>query len=85
MDAKVTLSFDKTVIEKAKDFAAANGISLSRLTEFIYREMTAKRYDRLDELPISDWINMVSEGETEYHIAKSRKDLRDEFFDSRKK
>lgn len=85
MDAKVTLSFDKAVIKKAKDFAATHGISLSRLTEFIFREMTAKRYDRLDELPIADWINTISEGETEYHISKPRKDLRDEFFESRKK
>jgi hypothetical protein len=35
MDAKLTLHFDREVIVKAKAFAAANNISLSRLTEFI--------------------------------------------------
>ena len=37
MDAKVTLHFDKDAIEKAKEFAAANNISLSRLTELLYQ------------------------------------------------
>ena len=35
MDSKITLSFDQQVIEQAKEFAAANNISLSRLTEFL--------------------------------------------------
>jgi hypothetical protein len=33
MDAKLTLHFNQDVIEKAKAFAAANNISLSRLAE----------------------------------------------------
>jgi hypothetical protein len=35
MDAKITLSFDETVIKKAKRYAENNNISLSRLTEFL--------------------------------------------------
>jgi hypothetical protein len=34
MNAKLTLHFNQEVIEKAKAFAAAQNISLSRLTEF---------------------------------------------------
>lgn len=37
MDAKLTLNFDSAVIEKAKAFADARGINLSRLTEYLYR------------------------------------------------
>lgn len=39
MEAKIKLSFDQNVIEKAKDFAATLGISLSRLTEFLYEKL----------------------------------------------
>jgi hypothetical protein len=40
MDAKVTLSFDEEVIVLAKEFAAKNNISLSRLTEFLLKKAT---------------------------------------------
>lgn len=85
MDAKVTLSFDKTVIENAKKFAADNNISLSRLTEFLYYQITSGHYQQLEELPISDWVKKVAEGRAEYKTRPvSRKDGSDEFFQSRK-
>lgn len=84
MDAKITLSFDENVIKRAKEFASENNISLSRLTELIFRQMTAKDYQKLDELPISDWVNMVAEGEVEYIRSPSRKQMKSEFFDSKK-
>jgi len=85
MDAKITLSFDAEIISKAKKFAEANNISLSRLTEFLYSKMTAKNYDLLENLPISDWVSLVSEGDVEYITkAKSRKDNRKEYFSSKK-
>jgi hypothetical protein len=85
MDTKITLSFNKDIIDRAKDFADQNNISLSRLTEFLYAQMTSKNYKSLDELPIADWINMVSEGEVEYkRIPANRKELKDEFFEGKK-
>lgn len=42
MDSKITLSFDERVIKSAKAFASKNGISLSRLTESIYKQMTSE-------------------------------------------
>jgi len=42
MDAKITLSFDEDVIHGAKLFADRNNISLSRLTEYIYRNLIEK-------------------------------------------
>ena len=66
MDSKITLSFDQQVIAQAKVFAEANNISLSRLTEFLLSKVTDKRYRSLDELPVSDWISQVAEGEATY-------------------
>ncbi len=84
MDAKVTLSFNKDIIDKAKSFAAQNDISLSRLTEYLYAQITSDDYKSLEDLPVSDWIEFVSEGRVEYKKSKSRKDLKGEFFSSKK-
>jgi hypothetical protein len=86
MDAKITLSFDDQVIEKAKQFAEENNISLSRLTEFLLSKVTSKNYKSLDDMPVSDWIGMLAEGEVEYvRMPSSRKKLKDEFYESKKK
>jgi hypothetical protein len=85
MDAKVTLSFDAGVIDKAKQFAEENNISLSRLTEFLLRKVTSGHHKSLEDFPISDWVTMVSEGEAEY-ITKPQKNkaLKAEYFKSKK-
>lgn len=85
MDTKVTLSFDAEVIQKAKVFAEEHGISLSRLTEYLYKKMTEKSYKSLEDIDISDWVNAVAEGEVKYiHKSKSNKELRAEYFQSKK-
>lgn len=85
MDAKVTLSFDKKVIEKAKKFAAEHNISLSRLTEFLYYQITTGHYQQLEDLPVSGWVQEVAEGRAEYKTrSTSRKDMKDDYFQSRK-
>jgi hypothetical protein len=85
MDAKVTLSFDATIVRKAKNYAENNNISLSRLTEFLLRKVTSDPYQSLEDLPISDWVNVVAEGEVEYKTkAKKNKDLKAEYFKSKK-
>ncbi|MBM3437212.1 MAG: hypothetical protein FJY07_13480 [Bacteroidetes bacterium] len=85
MDAKLTLSFDENVVRQAKDFAARNNISLSRLVEYLLAKTTAKNYASLEDLPIAEWVLKVSEGEIEYKTKKrSRKDLRDEYLASRR-
>ena len=84
-DAKVTLSFNKHTIEQAKKFAEKQGISLSRLTEFLYQRVIMKPYDTLEEMPVSDWVFMVSDGGAEYKTANTkRKKLKDEYFKSKK-
>lgn len=84
MDTKITLSFDEEVIRQAKEFASKNNISLSRLTEFIYKQMTSNNYQNLEELPISEWVNMVADEGIEYKKSGSRKQLKAEFHQSKK-
>lgn len=85
MDAKVTLSFNQEVIGKAKQFADANNISLSRLTEFLLRQIITGEYKSLNELPVADWVNQVAEGKAEYHTkARKRKDMKAEYLASKK-
>jgi hypothetical protein len=85
MDAKLTLSLDNDVINNAKLFAEKNNISLSRLTEFLYRKLSDSTYQNLEELPISNWVMMVADGQAAYKTKpKSSKKLRSEYFDSKK-
>ena len=85
MDAKITLSFDEAVINKAKRFAAEQNISLSRLTEFLLSKVGNATYRSLDELPVSDWVSAVSEGKVEYVRKNSRKkSVKKDYLDSRR-
>lgn len=85
MDAKITLSFDARIIEKAKKYAESQNMSLSRLMEFILDKVTSKQYASLEDLPISEWVSMVAEGAPEYHTKpRKRYKLKDEYR-SRKK
>jgi hypothetical protein len=83
MDTKLTLHFDSEVIEKAKLFASSNNISLSRLTEFLYRQITSGNYKTLEEFPMADWINQVAESNAVYK-SRSRKSMKNEFLSHRK-
>lgn len=85
MDAKITLSFDESVIKKAKHYAQNNNISLSRLTEFLLSKVVSSNHNSLEALPISDWVNMVAEGDVEYQTKpRKNKDLKKEYFKSKK-
>ncbi len=85
MDAKVTLSFNETVIAKAKQYADENNISLSRLTEYLLNKVTTNKYLSLEDFPISEWVNVISEGEVEYQTAASKKtDHKAEYFKNKK-
>ncbi len=85
MDAKVTLSFDNAVINKAKQYAEANNISLSRLVEFLLNKATSGNYPSLEDFPISSWVSMVAEGQAEYITRpRSSKKMKKEYFSSKK-
>lgn len=86
MDTKVTLSFNKEVVLKAKEYAAAQNISLSRLVEFLLNKTISGQYSSLEDYPIASWVQEISEGPGEYRTKKrTNKETKDEFFASRKK
>ncbi len=86
MDAKITLSFDEAVINKAKRYAEKNNISLSRLVEYLLTKITSGTYESFEEYPISQWVSMVAEGPAEYRTkSRSRKSSKSEYFSSKKK
>ena len=85
MDAKLTLSFDEAVVARAKRFAEKNNISLSRLVEFLLQKTTSENFSSLENLPISEWVHIISEGEAVYQTKKrARKSIKSEYFSTRK-
>lgn len=86
MDNKITLSFDESIITKAKKYAENNNISLSRLIEFLLKKVTANNYTSLEDFPISDWVKQVAEGEAVYQTKarRTRKAAKAEYFNSKK-
>jgi hypothetical protein len=85
MDAKVTLSFNKSIIEKAKHYAESHNMSLSRMLELILDKITTNQYASIEDFPISDWVNTLAEGKEEYVTApKSNAKLKAQYR-SRKK
>ena len=85
MDAKITLSFDKQIIEKAKRYAEAQNISLSRLMELLLDKITSNQYQSLEDFPVADWVNSVAEGKVSYKsTSKSRSSIKDEYKNRKK-
>jgi GTP cyclohydrolase FolE2 len=81
MDSKITLSFNTDVIAQAKAFANQKGISLSRLTEYLYSKMTAVNDANIYDLPINSWVLDLAEGKPSYqHKPKSRKENRSAYY-----
>jgi hypothetical protein len=81
MDTKLTLSFNEEIIEKAKKFAAERNISLSRLTELLLtKAVTTSNTYSLDDFPVADWVNSVSEPLAEYKKKKTTNKARKKEF-----
>lgn len=85
MDAKVTLSFNKTIIARAKKYAESQNMSLSRMLELLLDKITSNQYASLGKIPVADWVNSVAEGKPEYiSTPKSRKKSKDQYYSSKK-
>lgn len=85
MDAKLTLSFNGAIADKAKRYAEKNNVSLSRLVEFLLDKVTSGSYTSFEEFPVSDWVNQVAEGSASYQTkTRSRKAMKKEFYSAKK-
>jgi len=81
MDIKLTLSFNEEIIQKAKKFAEERNISLSRLTELLLTKAVMSDKHSIDDFPVADWVNSVSEPLSEYKKKKTTtKSLKKEFY-----
>ena len=63
MDTKLTLKLDKTVIEKAKEYASTHQRSLSGLIESYLQFLVEKRSSNNgEEIPVSPFVKSMSSG-----------------------
>jgi hypothetical protein len=63
MDTKLTLKLDKTVIEKAKEYASNHQRSLSGLIESFLQSLLEKRGSHNgEEIPVSPFVKSISSG-----------------------
>ncbi len=61
MDTKLTLKLDKEVIEKAKEYAAKQKISVSWLFENYIKAITStNKNEEREEIEISDFVKSIS-------------------------
>jgi hypothetical protein len=80
MDTKLTLKIDKTVIEKAKDYASNQHVSLSKLVENYLNSLTSKT-PKADQITISPFVKSLTNGNTipaEYDYKKDYQDYLEE-------
>lgn len=85
MDAKITLSFNKQTIDRAKRYAESQNMSLSRLMELILDKITTKQYLSLEDFPISEWVHEIAEGKAEYITKqKSRATVKSQYRNRKK-
>lgn len=79
MDAKLTLKLDKSVIEKAKIYAAEHKHSLSLLVENYLKVITAMdNQDKKDEIKVSSLAKSFTIKESEAKVGNDYKEeLRD--------
>ena len=69
MDAKLTLKLDKTVIEKAKVYAAEHQHSLSFLVENYLKAITeTEKRENTKEIEISSFVKSLTVGKGEVQV-----------------
>ena len=74
MDTKLTLNLDKEVIEKAKQYAKSNRISLSRLVESYFETLTKDQAGDVEITPLVKSLSGVIKVDKDY-------DNRDDYAD----
>ncbi|RLD27720.1 MAG: hypothetical protein DRI54_00640 [Bacteroidetes bacterium] len=68
MDAKLTLSLNKAIIEKAKEYSKANKISLSRLIEHYLASLVTKNEKKAEITPLVESLGGVMEMPEDYSL-----------------
>ena len=80
MDTKLTLKLDKSVIEKAKIYAAQHKHSLSFLIENYLKAVTSTgKNETFEEIKISEFVKSISIGNGEIPVDFDYKKARQEY------
>lgn len=71
MDKKLTLSLDEAIIEKAKTYAKANNISLSKLIESYLATLTKRKKNEVNITPLVESLSGVITLDEDFDIKDS--------------
>lgn len=75
MDSKLTLKLDQSVIERAKQYAAQQNLSLSKLVEFYFDTLTSEK--KSDKIELSPFVKSISTGKSVPLNLDSKKEYSD--------
>ena len=75
MDAKLTLSVDKNIIEKAKKYAKMHKVSLSWLIESYLALLTQQRKNDIELTPLVESLSGVISLEVDFDYKKEYTDF----------
>jgi hypothetical protein len=75
MDSKLTLKLNQNVIEKAKQYAADQNLSLSRLVEFYFQSLTSQKND--DDSKISPFVKSIAKERSRPRDVDDKKEITD--------
>lgn len=75
MDTKLTLIADKEIIEKAKQYARSQKISLSRLIESYLSSLVSKRSEEIEISPLVKSLSGVISLESDFDAKEKYTDF----------
>jgi Family of unknown function (DUF6364) len=78
MDSKLTLKLDKSVIERAKQYAYKNKMSLSRLIEAYLDSITRQKSQDIEITPFVDSLSGIIELPENFDFKQDYKDYLNE-------
>jgi hypothetical protein len=74
MDKKLTLSLDKSIIERAKTYAKSNNISLSKLIESYLTSLTKRGNKGIEITPLVESLSGVITLEKDFDVKDAYSD-----------
>jgi hypothetical protein len=74
MDIKLTLSLNKTIIERAKDYAKSHKVSLSRLIESYLSSLTVIKKQDIEITPLVESLSGVIKLDNDFNYKESYTD-----------
>ena len=74
MNTKLTLNIDKNIINKAKNYASNQHVSLSKLVEEYFKSLSSSSKDELVVTPITKELSNIIKNKTKINYKNSVED-----------